>query len=97
MRHLKILAEAWRQEGERLRERYEALGLAKLCDTHAAELEEAIGRRLDEELTLTQAAAESGYSKPHLRRLIRDREIPNAGRKGRPRIRRGDLPLKRHG
>ncbi|HEX8726058.1 MAG TPA: hypothetical protein VF737_11785, partial [Gemmatimonadaceae bacterium] len=35
-----------------------------------------------------------GYSKDHLRKCVADGTIPNAGSKGRPRIRRGDLPKK---
>lgn len=89
------LAESWRDEADQLRERYAADHLAQLCEAHARELEQLANARLDEELTITQAADISGYSKSHLRQLIRDGEIPNAGRKGRPRIRRGDLPMKR--
>jgi hypothetical protein len=45
-------------------------------------------------LTLAEAAQESGYSGDHLRHLIADGTLDNAGRKGSPRIRRGDLPVK---
>lgn len=89
------LAASWREEADRLRERYASDHLAQLCEAHARELEHLANARLDEELTITHAADLSGYSKSHLRQLIRDGEIPNAGRKGRPRIRRGDLPMKR--
>jgi hypothetical protein len=43
-------------------------------------------------LTLRQAAATSGYSEEHLGRQVLQGKIPNAGRKGSPRIRAGDLP-----
>jgi hypothetical protein len=46
----------------------------------------------DEPLSLREAAAASGYSEDHLARLVRQERIPNAGRRGAPRIRRGDLP-----
>ena len=46
----------------------------------------------DELLTLPQAAERSGISEEHLGRLVRDGKVPNAGRKGRPRIRVADLP-----
>lgn len=45
-------------------------------------------------MTLTQAAEVSGYSDDHLGRLVKDGIIPNAGRPGAPRIRRGSLPRK---
>lgn len=90
------LADSWREEADRLRERYGADRLARLSEVHARELEKLLNLGLDEELTLAEAAEVSGYSKSHLRHLVSDGEIPNAGRKGRPRIRRADLPMK-HG
>ena len=52
----------------------------------------AVERAEDEELSLTKSASVSGYSKRRLSELLADGTIPNAGRKGAPRIRRGDLP-----
>ncbi len=49
----------------------------------------------DETLTLVEAALESSYSTEHLRKMVASGTIPNAGGKGRPRIRRGDVPFKR--
>ena len=46
----------------------------------------------DEVLDLDQAAQESGYSKERLRKLVAAEEIPNAGRRGAPAVRRQDLP-----
>lgn len=48
----------------------------------------------EELLSLHQAAAESGYSVDRLQKLVASGEIPNAGRKGKPAIRRSDLPRK---
>lgn len=45
-------------------------------------------------LSLNEAARESGYSAEHLQRLVANGDIPNAGQKGKPRVRRGDLPKK---
>lgn len=39
-----------------------------------------------------QADRESGFSVGHLYRMVGTGQIPNAGRKGAPRIRRRDLP-----
>lgn len=91
---LEALAQEWEEEAERVRERYGQEDLARICETHAAELRIRLREHLDEELTLQKAAEESGYSVSHLQHLVADGEIPNAGRKGRPRIRRGDLPIK---
>jgi hypothetical protein len=65
--------------------------IVRLC---AEELEEALKAAGDTVLTLPQAAAQSGYSAEHLRRLVRQEKIPNAGRKNAPRIRQADLPRK---
>jgi hypothetical protein len=45
-------------------------------------------------LSLTAAAAESGYSPGHLGREVKAGRIPNAGRENAPRILRRDLPRK---
>ena len=60
----------------------------------AAQLDAALIAADAEVLTLEQAEAESGYSADHLRHLIASNKIANAGAKGRPRIRRKDLPKK---
>ena len=36
----------------------------------------------------------SGYTVDHLQRLVPGGQLENIGRKGRPRIRRGDIPVK---
>ncbi len=83
----------WRSKAELFRD-HEEVSLAIAYETCAAALEEALASEGDVALTLRQAAEESGYSADHLGRLIRDGEIPNAGRPGAPRIARGDLPIK---
>lgn len=50
-------------------------------------------RRL-QELTLTEAATESGYSAAHISRMLAEGRIENVGVENRPRVRRGDLPRK---
>jgi hypothetical protein len=60
----------------------------------ADELEAALSNAADEELTLTQASRESNYSTRQLRSLLRNGSITDAGRRGAPRVRRGDLPRK---
>jgi hypothetical protein len=46
----------------------------------------------DERLTLAQAAREANMHADTLRHLVSAGRIPNAGKKGAPRIRRKDLP-----
>ena len=94
MASLKTLAERWRTEADTLAQRYGDERTARLLRTLAAELDEAVHETEDELLTLTQAADLSGYTADHLRHCVADGSIPNAGERGQPRIRRGDLPTK---
>lgn len=93
MKQLHALVTRWLAEGETL-ERYHDSRGAEVCKLHAAELSDALTEFGRESLTLTEAAQESGYSADHLRHLVADGTIPNAGRKGSPRIARSDLPTK---
>ena len=68
-------------------------GAALLGDI-LADFDQVIRGQAEEVLTLAQAAQESGYSTDHLRLLIRQAKIPNAGRRRAPRIRRRDIPRK---
>lgn len=63
----------------------------------ATDLEETAREWLDEEMTLEEASRVSGYSYSALQHMVADGAIPNAGQKGRPRIRRRDLPRKPEG
>ena len=58
------------------------------------ELEAALTGERSEELTISEASHVSGFSTEHLARLVRQGRIANVGRKGAPRVRRGDLPSK---
>ena len=87
------LAARWRREGASLSRR----GLrepAALLASVVEDLDEALRKEAREPLTLQEASALSGYSVEHLGRLVRTEDIPNAGRKGAPRIARRDLPIK---
>jgi hypothetical protein len=88
------LASAWRTEAEGLRRRYGQEQLATLCETHAAELEEAVARSTGQLLTLREASAESGYSVAHLRVLLASGALTQAGRRGAPRLLSSELPRK---
>jgi len=57
-----------------------------------ADLEDLARDEDDRLLTLKQAADRSGYNAEYLGRLLREGKLQNAGRKGAPRVRLGDLP-----
>ncbi len=90
---LRTLAETWRQESAVLRNRG-ALPQAEVLEGVASELEQAVREWQLEPLALKAAEAESGYSRSTLERKLTTGEIVNAGKKGRPRVLRRDLPLK---
>ena len=58
------------------------------------ELETLFREEKSDILTLSEAALYSGYSVDHLGRSLRRGSIENVGARGRPRVRRGDLPRK---
>lgn len=74
--------------------RYGDERMAGVCEQFAEWVEEIVRLGEQEILTLHQAAEESGYSEDHLGRMVRERKIPNAGRRNAPRILRRDLPIK---
>jgi hypothetical protein len=92
----KELLERWRQDAELL-DGYGATQLATTCRRHADDLAAVLRSVEDDALDLAAAAQVSGYSPDRLRHLVASGAIANAGRKGSPRIRRGDLPIKRRG
>jgi hypothetical protein len=83
---------AWRALAETFR-RFGAESQACAVERCAEELEAAIAETADELLSLEAAALESGHTVRALRHLIATGRVPNAGKKGAPRIRRADLPL----
>ena len=80
-------------------EEWRALGVrvdgAKLAEEVLADLHAIDGAAVIEPLTLREASHVSGYSVDHLQRLVSGGQLVNIGRKGRPRVRRSDLPVKR--
>jgi hypothetical protein len=84
------LPATWRERSDELRPY--APAAAEAFARAADELAAAMAEAADEPLTLSEAAAESGYSERRLRELLADGSIPQAGRKHAPRIRRADLP-----
>lgn len=83
---------------QRRRDEWKRLGVhvdgAAVADDVLADLAALAASALDEVLSLSAAARESGYSRDHLARLIRQGTIPNAGRPNAPAILRRNLPRK---
>lgn len=93
---LEAKADEWREEAHLLRRRGQK-ALAHMAESYAEEIEVAIRRWVQEELTVADATKESGYSAERLRELVREGKIPDLrpeGSRGEIRIRRCDLPRK---
>ncbi len=84
----------WMERREIFRRSHAWVEGARICDEMLADLGAVASDDQAQLLSLTQAAAMSGYSREHLGRLVRDAKIPNAGTPNAPRIRRCDLPTK---
>jgi hypothetical protein len=92
---LSALIETWTREAAQARERFGLASHAHLILTHVEDLEAAISETNDELLSLTDAGSETGYSASHLGRLVKAGTLTNHGTQSRPKVRRGDLPMKR--
>lgn len=84
----------WSQRGDELKRLSASVDGHRVISEFLTELELLFLEEESEILTLEQAARYSGYSPDHLARSVRAGSIANAGRKGQPRVRRGDLPRK---
>jgi hypothetical protein len=90
---LEALPECWRSLATSF-EQFGGSTQAQALQCCANMLEQALHARDEALLTLEEAERVSGYSGDHLRRLVREGKIPNAGRRYAPRIRRRDVPRK---
>ena len=84
------LSARWRDEAalDRRRGRNEA---ADVTESFAADLEATVREYRLATLTLTEAATETGLKYDTIQGKVASGEIPNAGRRGSPRVRRCDL------
>ncbi|MDX2057232.1 MAG: hypothetical protein SFV24_05475 [Gemmatimonadales bacterium] len=87
-------ATKWTTEAEVMRQRGVLVNGALLLEEILRDFDAVTRGRARELLTLTDGAAESGYSAEYLGALIRQGKIQNAGRPHAPRILRQDLPRK---
>lgn len=85
------LSSQWRLRADNL-ERYSPFAAQAFRDA-ADELEKTL-QGAEETVSLKEAAMLGGYSTDSLQRMVAAGRIQNYGRKGKPRIRRADVPLK---
>lgn len=84
----------WNTDAEAMQRRGVMVNGAGLLSEVLADFKALMAGEGEAVLSLPQAAARSGYSADHLGRLVREGRVPNAGRKGAPRVRVADLPRK---
>jgi hypothetical protein len=87
------LAARWRDQADAYA-RDGATGQAAVLHRVADELDAAWRAWREAELTIAEAAAESGYSTDRLRELVAEGKLPAVGGRGELRVRRVDLPRK---
>lgn len=87
---LRDLATRWRSESEILRRRG-VPGPADLLASCAEELDTLLDEWWMAELTLEEAATETGLVYDTVQRKVAAGEWPNVGKKGAPRVRRRDI------
>ncbi len=92
--HIGEVIARWQQRRDEWSRLHVQVDGAALAGEIVADLEKIAETDSSDELTLTAAANLSGYTTDHLSRMIREGTIHNAGRKGSPRIRRSDLPIR---
>ena len=67
-------------------------GSVGALESAAEELTERLRAWRQKALTPAEAAAETGYTVDHIRRFVRDGDLPNVGTDSRYLVRRCDLP-----
>ena len=87
------LTNRWRGEADVLHRRG-ADEQALAVESCLADLQDEARTLSLEELTLEQAAELSGFSYSAVQKMVSEGAIENVGKKGAPRVRRGDLPMK---
>ncbi len=90
---LASLLSQWREDAERLRT-WGCDGQATILERCADQLDAHAATVADATLSLDEAAAASGYSVAHLRRLVAQGVVPYVGTNGVTAVRQQDLPYK---
>jgi hypothetical protein len=87
------LVSKWRDEAATFR-RWKVEHLAVVIERAADDLEAHLRNSAHDPVTLKEASEIGGYRYDHLSELVREGVIENMGRKGKPLIRRMDIPVK---
>lgn len=90
---MRDLVTQWREDAARLA-KWGASAQAEVLERCASDLEVWEREHALEALTLEEAVAESGYTYSAIEKAVRHGRLANVGTKGRPRVRRADLPKK---
>ena len=90
---IEYLVDSWRADATRLRA-WGCNDQAQVLERCAGELKEHLAAMADVTLSLEAAAAETGYSTAHLRRLIARGVLADIGQNGETAILRRELPYK---
>jgi hypothetical protein len=93
MTPLERLLSRWRSDADVLEE-HGAIDRASGLRKAAKDVESALEETELESLTIEQAVEEGGYTYSAIEKGLRNGELPNVGKRGSPRIRRGDIPRK---
>jgi len=88
------LIDRWRGREEEWSRLGVAVDGAKVAAEIVGDLQTLRRAHASEAVTLREASLIGGYSLDHLQRLVAGGQVENVGRKGRPRIRRDDVPVK---
>ena len=94
MLNLTSLRVRWEARRDDLRRLHAQVDGAVLIDELLGEVSSLCASQSLEPVTLAEASRIGGYSVDHLQRLVRRGTIENMGRKGSPRIRRSDVPVR---
>lgn len=89
------LPSQWREFAERNRQMGLPDFVVAVYHALAKSLEAALASEQNTTLSLEEASTASGYSVDHIGRLLRKGQLPNVGRKFKPRVRVADLPRHR--
>ena len=88
------LADDWRREATALRERYGDERLARLCETHARELEECVRALLTKKVTPAEAAELAGVHRSSIYRWIDEGRLRNVGVPEAPKVLVSELSVR---
>jgi acetyl-CoA acetyltransferase len=91
------IRDRWLVRRDELRRLKASVDGAALCDELLSDLEAIVSGADETPITISKAAALSGFSADHIGRLVRDGKLKNVGRKHAPRVLASELPRRAAG